>query len=274
MIQYALNTVTHKGNKECPFVAVFGRDPHKLPELENPSPFLPKQTGTEFVRGLRERLQKISKVLHDESEEIRAFRYAKMVAAAKVTPLEIKIGDIVWLHVGNYDAARRMRKSGKGEPWRYQYKVLALCDFSVKIEPVGDAPRLQDWQPLHKVSLSPPEFHDNDYEIFTDNWGLPFAPGKRPQIPTSRNVDDPLGPPEKEGKPRNDDGYYEIDRIIGAYRRGRRWYIRVKWGGWQEPTDEPKTRLINGPPPLAPEFRNQVHQACARAMSQGGSTTV
>ena len=51
---------------------------------------------------------------------------------------------------------------------------------------------------------------------------------------------------------------------------GTEKFLRVKWDGWQEPTDEPKTRLINGPPPLAPEFRNQVNQACARAMSQGG----
>jgi hypothetical protein len=274
MVQYTLNTSHHLGIKMVPFEAVFGREATKLPELENPSTIQPRQDGSEFLQTLRARLRALHDALRFESEGVRVARRHAAQAATPHDSVVVKEGDIVWLHIGSRDQARRIRKSGHGEPWRNQYRVTAVNDFSVRVEPVGNSPRLMDWQPLHRVTLSPPDFHDDDYQHYTDNYGRSLA-GPSANQPARAGVHEPFGNAEIDGPPPSDDGTYIIEKVVSAERRrgsdGRmRWYFRLKWEGYQQPTEETRAWLFKAGN-TGRDVRAMAKQAMARAIMQGSS---
>ena len=275
MIQYTLNTAHHTGTKVRPFEAVFGRDPIKLPQLENPDTLRPAPEGSVFLRSLRDRMQAVAAAVKWESENTKAARWIRAQEKTPGTSVFIEVGDEVWIQTGGPEAARRLRKSGRGSPWRHRYRVVAVNDFSVKVEPLDGSPRIMEWQALHRVSKSPSDFNDLDYPARSDVRGralLPATPEESADAPVEALGPESLLERPSEERPPAIDGndYYSVDRVLSARREGRRWYYIVKWTGWASPTEEPQARFFST---CTAEVRAEAEEAKARALLEEGGVS-
>ena len=147
-----------------------------------------------------------------------------------------------------------------------------MNSFSVKVKPVGNSPRVSEWQPLHKVSKSPMVFNDDDYAITIDNYGCVYVPGSEPSVQYRRNPDNPLEPPERVDAPTWAPGaIYEVEKILKAEKRKGVWWILVKWEGWTEPTEERRKDLLQD---CTKEVRRLVLEACAHAVTRQRSVRI
>jgi hypothetical protein len=45
------------------------------------------------------------------------------------------------------------------------------------------------------------------------------------------------------GPPPLDDGTYEIDRVVSAEKRKGKWYLMIKWRGYAQLTEEPRSEI-------------------------------
>ena len=224
-----------------PFTALFGRDPIDLPELENPelSCRVP-WTGSTFLTGFRDRLRDLWRSLKAESDRLKAVRQQRQLSKINHSKtVRIEVGDLVWLAYGSKERAARLRKSGRGAPWRHQYKVVGLSDFGVKIEPTPGAPIVKDWQPRHKVTKTPPDFNDDhrSYSIDPDTGLVLVDP-----LHVRMSTENPLNR-ELDGPPPDDDGAYTIEDIIHAEKLSGQWHLTIKWEGYSKPTVETRAWL-------------------------------
>ena len=215
LAQYALNSTILPGNNRSAFSAVFGREPVSIAELENPVSSPAREPGSVFLESLRERIREISAQLQKTSDEKKM--KSKLQAEAhryKKGEQTIQEGDMVWLVYRNREYARRLLKAG-GQPWKHPYKVIAVSHYGVKLQPTVGAPRVQEWQPIHRVTKSPPEFHDETPIYDTTPEGFSRAPGQvqdaLPQLPAAN----PLGAVEVDGAP-NEDGTYEVEEVVSV----------------------------------------------------------
>ena len=175
LAQYLLNCTYHKGIRMKPFVALFGRDPVQLPELENPELTQEHAEGSVFLRTLRSRIEMISRSVKETSDRLREVRRLKGTEQQPENSISVQVGDVVWLLHRNEAIAKRIRKSSKGQPWRHRYKVVAVNEFGVKVEPLPGSPKVMEWQPLHKVSTAQPEYYDDDFTYESTPEGLELA---------------------------------------------------------------------------------------------------
>ena len=75
----------------------------------------------------------------------------------------MKVGDKVWLIDRNADLSRSIRKSGRGIPCRHRYEVTGVSEFGVRVTSIDVAPKISEWQPLHKVGEAFPDYNDDDF---------------------------------------------------------------------------------------------------------------
>ena len=254
LAQYLLNCTYHKGIKMKPFIALFGREPVQLPELENPELTQSHGEGSTFLQTLKSRIEMISRQVKGISDNLREVRRLKKAEHQPTNSISVQVGDVVWLLHRDETTAKRLRKSGKGQPWRHRYKVIAVNDFGVKVEPLPGSPKVMEWQPLHKVSTAQPEYYDADYTYELTPEGLELGSGIQREAPEAERRT-PFESPESAGPPPDADGTYEIEEIVRATRRGRTWYIEIKWVGWTETTEETKAWLLaNATPTVVKEM--------------------
>ena len=160
----------------------------------------------------------------------------------------------------NADQASALRKSGRGRPCRHRYKVTALNEYGVRVSPIEGAPEVLEWQPLHKIGKAFPKYNDDEFEHYLNDEGMVYVPGHEPersQLPGHT----PLDEPEEGGQPPLEDGTYEVEEIMAAERRGKSWWVLVKWMGWNKPTWEARADILDD---CTPEVKRGVYDACAR----------
>jgi len=267
LAQYMLNSTQQEGIKSdavtSPFAALFGRDAPQIPELENPV-LRREGDGSVYLESLAERLRTLHMHVKEVSDKLREARRIKHNARICQTE-QFKEGDVVYLTYHNAVEAARIRKSGHGSHWRHRYQVVAVKEFAIKLEALEGSPPLDSWQPMHKVSKSPPEIVDHSCSLLLDGFGGIYAPGftrKSPKVESH-----PLGGSETVGPPPDEDGYYEVETVLSAYKVGKRWMIRIKWEGYTQPTDEPRVEILRN---CTPEVRRAIRHACATAILGNG----
>ena len=261
LAQYLLNTSFHHGVGVAPFTALFGRVAPQIPELEDPElRRIPE--GNTFAKGLSDKLKVLHDQIRDTSDQIRLARRVKSQQHVKTHAYAIEVGDTVWMLYQNKEAAARIRKSGHGDPWRHRYRVVAINDFTAKLTALDGAPEVSSWQPLHKITKSPPQLVEDEYGVIVDGSGRTMAPGCRPLALEYAPTHNPLANPEFVGQPPDDDGNYEVQDVIGAIKRGKHWYVKVKWQGWAEPTEERRVDILDG---CGSDVKQMVRKACAAA---------
>ena len=272
LAQYLLNTSFHHGIKDAPFTVLFGREAPQIPELENPI-LRSDANAPPYVRSLRERIDSLRAHIKAESDQLRSLRRLKANATVPELSINIHVGDTVFMLYRNKEEAARIRKSGQGNPWRHTYRVIALKDYSVQLAPLDGSPALlgSGWQPLHKVSKSPPEFIDDRFDYVFDAFGLTFAPGQVADPVDEIPPANPFDTPELDGAPPDDDGHYEVEEIIKAEKRGGRWNLLVKWRGWSEANWEPRKEFLEE---CGEDVRKMARQAVAAAVLKHRGHTI
>ena len=244
LAQYALNTSIHHGlgggvNGMSSFALLFGREPVGIPELENPDLAPVSGDGSEFVTSLRHRLEILHEHVRAASDEIKAKRRAAASEQIKAPSRPIAEGDLVWLRYGSKQNAARLERAGEAS--RHPYRVIELSQFGAKLQPTEGARRTLEWQPLHNLQHAPHHFHA-DHPTHEVEDGLALAPGvARQRVYARTDPSNPLSELEECGQPPNDDGTYQIERIVSARKVANKWHVLIKWAGWTEPTEETRT---------------------------------
>jgi hypothetical protein len=74
-------------------------------------------------------------------------------------------------------------RKAKDGPVPLEHAKDEVSEFGARLQPTVGSKRVLDWQPLHLLQHSPPQFHDNKplYDISDD--GLVLAPGGAPTYP-------------------------------------------------------------------------------------------
>ena len=122
---------------------------------------------------------------------------------------------------------------------------MELSQFGARLQPTQGARRTLDWQPLHNLQHAPEHFHE-DLPAYEVEDGLALAPGvARQQIYARADPSNPLSALEECGQPPNDDGTYQIERIVSARKVANKWHILIKWAGWTEPSEETRTWMYD-----------------------------
>lgn len=237
------------GTREAPFRALFGRAATPLAALENPE-LLPGASPPELeVRDFAVRMSDLHSRIKRASDDLKE---AKLAASApdKASRIvrRVAVGDRVWLLYSDGERARYLRKHGHGRPWRHPYLVLRVKPHAVQLEVPqdGSVPEVLEWQSLRKCSFAPPAFHSDSLPVpeITDQ-GLPtIEPRRVPtagEVPPTSTPDDPNGWGSWERDP---SAQYEIEKIVGAEKKGGGWRLSVKWKGYPEPTPEPLARIL------------------------------
>ena len=213
------------------------------PELEDPTlePDSARGPPSVFLSSLRDRLRVIHQHLKEESDRVKTQRVDRRNSLANPTRhagsgVTFKAGDFVWLIYSSAEKAAYIRKHGHGTPWKHRYRVVEVrLPNSVKLSKEdGGPPRIQEWQQLRRVSLSPPALHPEDLPTPTlSPEGVPYL-SLQPHRAT-----DPLSLTNDEAGPAADpDGAYEIEGIVRAEKVKNRWYLIVKWKGYSVTTRE------------------------------------
>ena len=245
MAQMILNSSKHTGTDSSPFEALFGRAPIGLEQLENPSLY-PDGDGEQFLSELRNkmiRLHRTMRLMSDEIKEARANKanaadYSRLEHARRgvVLPSTAQQNRYVWLLYGSKENAAKIRKHGHGAPWRHRYKVLEVKPHAVRLEIPTDnsVPRVQEWQPMRRVSVSRPDEHRPDgTEPHLTNSGLSIRP---PSLGSP--------PPPNGDLDENGDQLYEIDRVVRAEKVGGRYRIYLRWKGHSDITFRDHAELL------------------------------
>ena len=246
-LQLKLNADVHSGTGVSPYVALFGREPVGIEQLEDPSLYPADEDGEGFVHELRGRLLHAHETLREHSDDLKRINAAEQNArlharlnTSKHGVVEASTADepkYAWLIHGSKAQAAYVAKHGHGLPWKHKYKVLEVRPHAVRLEvPTdGSVPRVNEWQLRRRVARAPADSHapDESAPIITEAGLL------RPGSDASVRIDDWDGDPYS-----GDERVYDIEKIAYAERVGRYYKIWIKWSGHDELTWRWRHELI------------------------------
>ena len=251
MAQTAVNQRVSSGTMECPFTAVFGRQPVTLTALENPSLLpsnLPEQRS---IRDLAHTMSRLHRRLQSEADAIKDVRVLN--SAQHQTGRPLQCGDRIWLTYSDSERARYLRKHGHGIPWRHPFVVEAVKPHAVKliIPKDGSVPDVLPWQSLRKCAMAAPRFQRDDLLIPDVNASsVPIVPQPPQDTPVDGSYELPDAATPSAPLPTEDytpETRYLIERILQAERLGKgRWRVHVKWENYSDDcnTYEPLGKVL------------------------------
>ena len=235
LAQLQLNSHVHTGTDMSPYMALFGRAPHGIAQLENPA-LLPKTgSGSDWLKSVRSTFLRMHSDIQKASDELKKARAAEANArtSSELDPRagQIKPGGWARIIKGSMEEAKYLRKHGHGVPWKYRYRVLEVRPHAVRlaIPKDGSVPAIGEWQLIRRMEPASAEVHRphlNDPRM--TEMGIP-VPGTAGDVTV--DVIDP-------------DQVYEIDRILRATKVGGKYILWVKWRGYQDPTPVPRAQLL------------------------------
>ena len=121
-----------------PFMAVFGRAPYQIAQLENPQLLPHDGSGSEWLQDVRARMTRLHNDIQKASDAIKEARAAEANARqhAEVDPRAGQIKKDGWVRIirGSKQEAAALRKHGHGEPWKYKYRVREVRPHAVLLE--------------------------------------------------------------------------------------------------------------------------------------------
>ena len=238
VLQLKLNTDIHSGIKTSPYVALFGREPIGLEQLEDPSLYPEMDDSDHFLKELPGRMRLAHETLRQLSDTLKQAHADEMntrkhaLASNTSGVVQASTADeakYAWVIHGSKEQAAYVAKHGHGLPWKHKYKVLEVRPHSVRLEipSDGSVPRVNEWQLRRRVARAPAGDHaaSDDDPVITES-GLAM-PGGVPQP-----MDDPLGGDLYAG----DETEYTIETVMYAERIGGHYKLWIKWSGSPELT--------------------------------------
>ena len=238
VLQLKLKTDVHSGIKTSPYVALFGREPVGLEQLEDPSLYPETTDGDGFLHDLRGRMQAAHETLRSLSDTLKQ-AHADEVNARKHVMITGNHGIVeastvdepkhAWVIHGSKEQAAYVAKHGHGLPWKHKYKVLEARPHAVKLEipSDGSVPRINEWQLRRRVARAPTGHHcvSDDDPIITES-GL-MMPGHNASITVDPVGGDPFSGDETE---------YEVESVKYAEKVGGYYKLWLKWKDSEELT--------------------------------------
>ena len=237
VLQLRLNADHHSGLGMSPYVALFGREPVGLEQLEDPSLYPETGDGDGFIHELRGRMQAAHATLREFSDTLKkahadeqnARIHARLDSAKHgvVEASDDKQARYAWLIHGSKAQAAYVAKHGHGLPWKHKYKVLEARPHAVRLEvPTdGSVPRVGTWQLRRRVAPAHESEHgpDESSPLITESGLL---------IPGHADVDtlDPLSGDPHAG----DENAYKVEHVKYAEKVGRYYKIWLKWVDFDE----------------------------------------
>ena len=234
VLQLKLNTDKHTGTGVSPYVALFGRDPVGIEQLEDPSLYPETHDGHGFLHDLRGRLTASHETLrlhsdalkkaHADEQNMRKNASADPERHGIVEASTDQQSKYAWLIHGSKQQAAYIAKHGHGLPWKHKYKVLETRPHSVRllVPTDGSVPRVNEWQLRRRVARAPAHSHGPgaNAPVITEA-GLRMPGIAEP--PADTQVDgDPFAGDEQE---------YDIDKVEYAQKVGRYYKIWIRWQG-------------------------------------------
>ena len=143
-------------------MALFGRAPVNIEQLENPALLPDTDNGSEWLKEVAGKLKRLPADIRQTSDEIKRARAAEANARMQ-SELDhrnghIKPNDWVRLLRGSKENAQYLRKHGHGEPWKSRYQAKQVKPHAVLLDVPkdGSVPRVAEWQLIRKVDNQPP----------------------------------------------------------------------------------------------------------------------
>ena len=235
LAQLQLNSHVHTGTDMSPYMALFGRAPHGIAQLENPSLLSKTGSGSEWLKTVRGMFVRVHADIQKASDDLKR-AHADAANARTSSDLDPRAGQIKpggWVRIvkGSLEEAKFLRKHGHGTPWKNRYRVLEVKPHAVRLSVPkdGSVPAIGDWQLIRRMEPSPAETHRPhlDDPRMTE-LGIP-VPGTVGDVTV--DVADP-------------NQLYEIDKILRATKVGGKYILWVKWRGYQDPTPVPRAQLL------------------------------
>ena len=235
LAQLQLNSHIHTGTDMSPYMALFGRPPTGIAELENPE-LLPKDgSGSEWLKEIRSRMTRLHKDIVKASDDIKQAR-ADEANKRNHSELDgraghIKVGGYVRIIRGSMEDAKYIRKHGHGAPWKHKYLVKEVRPHAVLLDVPkdGSVPEIMDWQLIRRCEPAPAESH------------LPHVDDPRM---TEMGVPLPGSAGDSIANAVDPNEVYEIDKVLRATKVGGKYLIWVKWTGHADPTPVPRAQLL------------------------------
>jgi hypothetical protein len=233
VLQLKLNTDVHSGIRTSPYVALFGREPVGLEQLEDPSLYPEMDDSDHFLRELPGRMRLAHETLRQLSDTLKQAHADEMntrkhaLASNTSGIVQASTADeakYAWVIHGSKEQAAYVAKHGHGLPWKHKYKVLEVRPHSVRLEiPIdGSVPRVNEWQLRRRVARAPAGDHtasDNDPVITESGLAMPGE--------VLQPTDDPMGGDLYAG----DEAEYTIETVKYAERVGSHYKLWIKWSG-------------------------------------------
>jgi len=235
LAQLQLNSHVHTGTDMSPYMALFGRAPHGIAQLENPSLLSKTGSGSEWLKTVRGMFVRMHADIQKASDDLKR-AHADAANARSSSDLDPRAGQIKpggWVRIvkGSLEEAKFLRKHGHGTPWKNRYRVLEVKPHAVRLSVPkdGSVPVIGEWQLIRRMEPSPAVTHRPhlDDPRMTE-LGIP-VPGTVGDVTV--DVADP-------------DQLYEIDKILRATKVGGKYILWVKWRGYQDPTPVPRAQLL------------------------------
>ena len=281
-LQLLLNTTVHTGTGVSPYVALFGREPNSVEQLENPALLPPVGDGHEFLQNLRgrmvemhARLRKYSDALKKARAKEENDRHHSRVEHGKFGVIRASTDQeshYVWLIHGSKEQAVYVRKHGHGMPWKHKYKVLEVKPTAVRLEiPTdGSVPRVNEWQLIRRVTPASAGSHSPGADAPRVTESGTLVPGA---------VEDTSPAPASAGdgglEDASDDHLYDIERISHAVKVGRGYHVYVIWKGYPADQASPRWRheLVQevSDPSLLKQIDDAVQACKERADAERGA---
>ena len=237
LAQLLLNTQRHSSHGVSPHMALFGYEPVRMEQLENPALLDATGSGSEWLSEVRSKLLALHEDLRRQSDQIKEER-AAIANERQRSELDHRSGKIVvggWVRIlrGSEQEAAYLRKHGHGVPWKYRYKVLDVRPHAVLLEVPkdGSVPAISEWQLIRRCEPATVEVRQPgplDPKFSEDGVCVPGA-----TAPAAAPAAEEYG-----------DEAYEIDKVLRAEKVGGRYMIWVKWRGYVDPTPVPRAQLV------------------------------
>ena len=165
LAQLQLNSHVHTGTDMSPYMALFGRAPHGIAQLENPALLSKTGSGSEWLKSVRRTFLRMHADIQKASDDLKKAR-ADEANARTASELDPRAGQIKpggWARIvkGSMEEAKYLRKHGHGVPWKYRYRVRRVGPHSVRlvIPTDGSVPAIGEWQLIRRMESASTEIH-------------------------------------------------------------------------------------------------------------------
>jgi hypothetical protein len=165
LAQLQLNSHVHTGTDMSPYMALFGRAPHGIAQLENPALLSKTGSGSDWLKSVRSTFLRMHSDIQKASDELKKARAAEANArtSSELDPRagQIKPGGWARIMKGSMKEAKYLRKHASRP-------CAQAIECSPPLQPSAEPPSRTKTYPA-RATLYPPASHLDQTESLTSS---------------------------------------------------------------------------------------------------------